>query len=196
MWSYPYRVGPLSFTFGQVYIGFISALLVMPVNIIVVAFFRYAKEAPEKKSKKGQQASKYVCENSELNADAAVNDELLKQKQFLDTGDVSKRLLLTPGPGDTNGLGVSYIGRNKSGPSVKMSGKKDEKKKKKFMLPHWCIYIAYVLCLLSVGAAFYLTVEVAGQFGLEKSKEWLIAFTMSILESIFLMQPFKVSFTV
>ena len=37
-----------------------------------------------------------------------------------------------------------------------------------------------------------MTVEVAGQFGAEKSKEWLVSFCISVVESVFISQPLKV----
>jgi len=43
-----------------------------------------------------------------------------------------------------------------------------------------------------VGVAFWLTVEIAGVFGREKSLEWLISFFISAFESIFFSQPLKV----
>jgi len=59
-------------------------------------------------------------------------------------------------------------------------------------LPYWCVYIAYGLCFCTVGVAFWLTVEIAGVFGREKSLEWLISFFISAFESIFFSQPLKV----
>ena len=63
---------------------------------------------------------------------------------------------------------------------------------KKCQLPWWFIYIGYSLALCVVGISFYMTVGVAGQFGPEKSKEWLFSFCVSVVESIFISQPIKV----
>ncbi len=59
-------------------------------------------------------------------------------------------------------------------------------------LPWWCVYVGYALALCVVGVAFFITVEVAGVFGAEKSARWLTSFCISIIESIFLSQPIKV----
>ena len=97
--------------------------------------------------------------------------------------------------------GVSYIGRDEFTPNIEHAdpskAKKpheiQNKKKKKFALPWWSIYVAYFLSFASVGTAFYMTVEVAGVFGPKKSREWLFSFCISIFESIFFSQPLKVT---
>ena len=60
------------------------------------------------------------------------------------------------------------------------------------MLPWWFIYVGYGISLVVVGISFWMTVEIAGQFGPEKSKEWLFSFCVSVVESIFFSQPLKV----
>ena len=67
-----------------------------------------------------------------------------------------------------------------------------KKEKKKFQLPWWFIYVGYGLALCTCGIAFWMTVEVAGQFEAEKSKEWLVSFCISVVESVFISQPLKV----
>ena len=67
-----------------------------------------------------------------------------------------------------------------------------KKTKKKFQLPWWFVYVGYGLALCTCGIAFWMTVEVAGQFGAKKSKEWLVSFCISVVQSIFLAEPLKV----
>ena len=45
-----FRLGPIEFTPQQVYVGVISGLIAFPANLIIVSFFRYAKERPKKKN--------------------------------------------------------------------------------------------------------------------------------------------------
>ena len=52
--------------------------------------------------------------------------------------------------------------------------------------------MGYGLALCTCGIAFWMTVEVAGQFGAKKSKEWLVSFCISVVQSIFLAEPLKV----
>lgn len=54
-------------------------------------------------------------------------------------------------------------------------------------------FVAYFLGFGVVAGSFYYTVEVGGTFGPVKSGKWCAAFATSILESIFMSQPIKVS---
>ena len=41
-----YSIGPIKFTFGEVIIGVISSLMVLPINLIVVQLFRLSRPIP------------------------------------------------------------------------------------------------------------------------------------------------------
>ena len=45
-----------------------------------------------------------------------------------------------------------------------------------------------------MAVTFWVTVEVAGVFGKKKAGQWLLAFAVSVVESIFLSQPVKVTY--
>lgn len=62
-----------------------------------------------------------------------------------------------------------------------------------FPLPWWTYIIGYILSLISVGVCFYLIVEFGGVLGEQKTGEWLASITISLLQSIVLIQPIKVS---
>ena len=66
------------------------------------------------------------------------------------------------------------------------------KKSKKITLPWWCAYIAWALCLISIGLSIFLVFSYSLQFGKEKSIAWLGSILMSITQSVIIIQPFKV----
>ena len=66
------------------------------------------------------------------------------------------------------------------------------KKSKKIMLPWWCTYIAWMLCLMSIGLSIFLIFSYSLQFGKEKSIAWLGSIMMSITQSVIIIQPLKV----
>ena len=67
-------------------------------------------------------------------------------------------------------------------------------RKKPFMLPHWVIYIAWTLALLSIfGSAFFVFLY-SLQWGKEKSEEWMTTFFLSFFQSVMVVQPLKVRF--
>ncbi|OAF65459.1 hypothetical protein A3Q56_06831, partial [Intoshia linei] len=63
-----------------------------------------------------------------------------------------------------------------------------------FSLPWGFTVFAYFLALVCAGVSFWLTVEVAGVFGREKSIQWLFSFLFSFTESFLFSQPLKVMF--
>ena len=67
------------------------------------------------------------------------------------------------------------------------------RKKKKKRLPYWCVFVAYILVVLSVTAGAFFTILYAFEWGKEKSEEWLVTFVLSFLQSVLLVQPIKVS---
>ena len=67
--------------------------------------------------------------------------------------------------------------------------------RKNGMLPYWCAYIAWALVALSVVVATFFTILYAVQWGRKESTDWLIAFLLSFIESVILIQPVQVRHT-
>ncbi|XP_041362675.1 uncharacterized protein LOC121378528 isoform X2 [Gigantopelta aegis] len=62
------------------------------------------------------------------------------------------------------------------------------------VLPHFCVYIGWVLVALAslVSAVFVLLYS--AEWGKDISEEWLVTFFMSFFESLFILDPFKIVF--
>lgn len=60
-------------------------------------------------------------------------------------------------------------------------------------LPWWCSVVAWVLCFLTIICSVVLTTLYGIQFGNNKSLQWLASLGVSLLESLFISQPFIVS---
>ena len=60
-------------------------------------------------------------------------------------------------------------------------------------LPHWALYIAWVLVGLSITASVFFTILYCFEWGREKSQAWLISVILSLLTSTFLVDPMKVN---
>lgn len=65
--------------------------------------------------------------------------------------------------------------------------------KRKYPLPYWCAYIAWALAILSslTGALFVILYSL--QWGKEKANMWLSSLIISTIQSVFIIQPVKVS---
>ena len=66
-------------------------------------------------------------------------------------------------------------------------------KKKYFSLPHWFIYVAWALVVLSVLVSAFFTLLYSFGWGKQKSTAWLFAFLFSNLSNAFFIEPLQVS---
>ena len=160
------RIGSFIFTLQEVYVGFISALVVVPVNIVIVQIFR--------KSKLSRCRSSVVPQHPQDNLMSALADHSTPQSSV----------------GDLRSDKVELIPVN----TTKGKDKRNRKARSKpFMLPHWCVYIAWLLMILSSVAAAFFTVLYSLEWGPERSSEWLTSMLMSLFNSVIIIQPFKAS---
>ncbi|XP_077863102.1 polycystin-1-like [Saccoglossus kowalevskii] len=213
-----YTLGPISFSLAELTIGVISSLMVFPVTLIVVQIFRNVKEHPKVsccccKKKKKHPAIAYQQRFERTTTDRAVS-ELKNELTLLDADDFSGGFLkVNLEEGRTlsassarpvsrismvsnSSVAVDFTSADRDGYLRKpVAGfKKTRKKKKKFELPWWFIYVGWFFAGASLAVAFMMTIEVAGQFGKEKSEEWLKSMVFSVLQDVLITQPIKVLF--
>ena len=65
-------------------------------------------------------------------------------------------------------------------------------KKRAFTLPHWFIYIAWLLCLVTAFVAGTFVIFYSVQWGKDTSEEWLISVGTSVFMDIFVSEPIKI----
>ena len=68
----------------------------------------------------------------------------------------------------------------------------DDDGRKRFQLPHFCIYVAWFFCIVGSLLASVFTVLYSLQWGKEKSERWLSSVFLSTIEDIFVSQPLKI----
>lgn len=62
----------------------------------------------------------------------------------------------------------------------------------RYLLPHWCVYIAYTLCFVLSGFSVIVTILYGHAFGKDLALKWLLAFFISFIDSVFILEPLKV----
>lgn len=69
---------------------------------------------------------------------------------------------------------------------------KNEPGNKLFQLPHFCIYIAWFVCIFGSLAAAVAVIFFSLQWGGETSTRWLSSIFLAIIEDVFVSQPIKI----
>ena len=62
----------------------------------------------------------------------------------------------------------------------------------KKLLPHMCLYFAWILCAITIIACSIVLILYGMAFGNKTSWLWLITIIVSLVKDIFLMQPLKI----
>jgi hypothetical protein len=68
----------------------------------------------------------------------------------------------------------------------------ERKKKGAKMLPWWCIFIVYGLCIILVALSILFIIARGIEFGDDKTRQWLISILSGFFSSILLTQPLKI----
>lgn len=153
------HVGLFSFSIKQLSIGITSSLVVLPVNVLIVTFFRKARPAEAKPGLDKDQDPHGQSTKYEVSGEKA--KEKSKEAETPDNDE----------------------------------DKQKDKKKKKKTLPHYFIYVSYVLVFISCTVSATFTVFYGLTFGKEKSAGWLSSMMISFWQDVLVSQPLKVSLT-
>lgn len=130
------KFGPLRFSLKQLVIGVQSAVVVVPLNLLIVSIFRNIKLPYN------------------INEKSHYEDE------------------------ESGGNGAELHKKTK----VKSPG----------CLPHFFVYIGWLLCILASLAAGTIVIFYSVQWGKEISNQWLTSALISFFQDVALMQPIKV----
>ena len=173
-------IAGLSFSMQQVYISIASSLIVIPVNLLIVTLFRKARPCKSKQKK------------------------LITDHRAAALGNTINRWGAW---GYYDGEKMSYdydvtapyrnvIGNfDKARPHTAdyhPDPRKKRVKKKKPGLPHAVVYFAWILVFLTIIVSGFFTILYSMEWGKEKAEKWLMAFSLSFFESVFVIQPLKV----
>ena len=165
------QIGPLKFSWRQVVVGLQSALIVTPVNLLIVAIF---KNTAEKRYNKVM-PSALKAKRASLKSRVPVVSWLSGAKKTKrDTEE--KECCSTQGK---TSIWTRTIHRAKL-------------MTKNFLFPHYFLYIAWFLSFLTVASSATLTFFFSLQWGKDISNEWLSSVLVSFTEDLFVLQPIKI----
>jgi polycystin 1L2 len=181
-------LGPLTFTPQQLFISLASSVVSIPISIIIVTLFRKAGPKPSQ------------GKNKQFHLTQGANQKSPGQPSTVSYKVSSSNQCSTGYLGEELDDMISYEGTEKRAviPQVQthqlppILAEPTTKKKKSFMLPWWCAYVAWFLVMVTVAVSGTFTMLYSFEWGGQKSSEWLTAFVLSFLESVIFVQPLKV----
>ncbi|UJR29011.1 hypothetical protein I4U23_010229 [Adineta vaga] len=166
------KIGPIEFTLTQLWISFISTLVVLPVNLLIVTLFRKAKYSQK------TLITYHLQERKRRNKASENNEQYRKTMNFFFRRK-QRQLKHSEGYDETD---IERIGAI---PSI-------EDKTRTF--PHWTIYIAWTLVMLSILTCSFFIILYSLEWGAKRANEWLITMMLSFGQSILVIDPLKVFF--
>ncbi|XP_065660232.1 uncharacterized protein LOC100197328 isoform X2 [Hydra vulgaris] len=158
------RIGSFTFTWQQVYVALISICITIPVNLILVGLFRSIKPFENIIKENSSEVDWYDVSDAP--------DGLFSPMALIKKDSTKKKTSIN-------------IEQNK--PSV-------VKTRKEFYLPHWCLYIAWFLCIVSIFGCSVVVLLLGMAFGNNKSLNWLSSVSIGFFQDILFIQPIKIFF--
>ena len=169
------NIGPFALSPEQIGVGFMSNLIVFPATFLMIILFRKSRLRTLRPSR--------------------IQEALKKQ------GILTRQSSMKSNDGKFSKFSsattlVSVDSKDKTSDTEnKKTEKKRLKKKSKTMLPWWCRYVAWALCILSIVVSIFFLWAYGIQFGDEKTRKWITSLIISFFASILVTQPIKVFVT-
>ena len=108
-------------------------------------------------------------------------------KEYNKAKEEAKGLLLT-----AKSIRTPSLSSNDSNTSSKVS--QESIAKRRYSLPHWFVYVGWLILILTVGLSSYYIMLYGLKYGKQRSIDWLVSIFVSTFQSIFITQPLKVFF--
>ncbi|XP_066292476.1 polycystin-1-like isoform X2 [Branchiostoma lanceolatum] len=67
-----------------------------------------------------------------------------------------------------------------------------DEEKGKWLLPYWFVYIAYLLCAIIIAGCMVVIIMYGQAFGRDQATKWVLSMFLSLIQSMFLMEPIRV----
>ncbi|CAH1259009.1 PKDREJ [Branchiostoma lanceolatum] len=208
-------------SWGQIIIGIQSALMVIPVNLLIVQIFRNCAARPSRKIKgKPVDMRNVPRRDPEGRASSAVssdkNDPHFARKSSAyeipsERAGVSvakdSAMIVQPAKEKESShqtvISVDEVERtnddigNEEDEDYDATAMQDDlsklaKKKKKRLLPWWCVFFAWFLVFATCSLSAFFTMLYGFEYGREKAEAWVLTFLTSFFFDLAISQPIKI----
>ncbi|CAF0819785.1 unnamed protein product, partial [Didymodactylos carnosus] len=164
------QLGPLRFTLTQLWISFIGTLIVLPVNLIIVTLFRKAGNNQQTLTTRPNSNNLLSLEN--------------KDDHYFSTENRRSNFITH--------LKARFCHRSSVVQRQRLDDTRNKIEDKERTLPHWAIYIAWTLVILSILTCSFFIILYSMEWGRSRSNEWLSTMMLSFGQSVLIIDPLKV----
>ena len=204
------ELGPIKVNLRTVIIAIESALVVLPVNLLIVALFRKSRRKEFNSSQPKENCCKQnVSQSPEMVDDTdsirTDTDSLVgaveNKDQETDLHDIQCQIddevELHSEPGENSSKNHDKtdlkLQDESSGFFARIRAKfKGSGGSRSNCFPHWCIYVGWTLCILMTLTSAAFTLFYSMMWGKEQSNVWLTTMAISFVQDTLISQPLKV----
>lgn len=170
------KIGPLVLSVQAIFVSVIGSLVVIPVNTILVMFFRKVRPKRWINSEDQDEIKKVI----RIGADQKSQVEPARSEASMtDIEDLS---------GDESEY--EYVEEEITIQEIRQ--KKKRWWQKRYPLPCFFIYVAWVIAIVTCLVSAFIVILYSLQWGDTLSQEWLSSILLSFFESVIIIQPIKV----
>lgn len=218
-------VGPIKLNLQMIVIGIESALVVLPVNLLIVGLFRNSrpkdceldKELEEEKEKQRKFARKKSSRDFGPSCTRSAADDtdlqLQDHEEGMDVIEEEDNGELVEDENRKRLDGKAVNDDNCSAEDIDDKKGEDERKQAKscctccswfskqvsrissYKFPHWCVYLAWFLCITTSITSSLFVIFYSMMWGKAKSNQWLTTMYISFVQDTLISQPIKLFLT-
>ncbi|KAK3767525.1 hypothetical protein RRG08_003958 [Elysia crispata] len=175
-----FNFGPFSLSPSQLFIGFVSTLIVFPVNFLLVFLFRRAKPR-HKRSSPLAEAFRSRAASPDLHSKSAkTKSSQIGEKPKAGGKKIPTSIDISEAP-STSASTVELTEKSKKGKALQLSW--------------WWVIIAWIILIICTLGSAALVTFYGISFKDDQCKKWITSLIMSFFTSVFITQPLKVILT-
>ncbi|XP_012934947.1 polycystic kidney disease protein 1-like 2 [Aplysia californica] len=199
--SSSFNFGPFSMSPSQISIGFISTLIVFPVNFLLVFLFRKSRPRtiPESRIVLGRPVSGHrpgTAKLSQVKPEiSCVSSPRLESSAGRSSPGSDSNSSLNKTRDNERLVKGSHPSASQGPPSPPDGTGEQGAVKKKLQLPWWCRPLAWVILVVTTAVAVAIVTFYGISFQDSTCKKWITSLIISFFTSVFITQPIKVILT-
>ncbi|KAK7003184.1 polycystic kidney disease protein 1-like 2 [Biomphalaria glabrata] len=174
-----FEIGPLRIGYQQIYYSFLSALITATPMLTIMTIFRKSRTKSDLPVKEEHLDTYKVTENTQSHN----KDEKKKEKELFE--NLKKKQCKCSLPW------MVKLEKQLEG-MEKILLIKSSSRDLKGTWPQQCRYLAWVLVAMTVVVCSFFVILYSMEWGQDVTKEWLTTFILAFLQSLFVVDPFKV----